>query len=94
MDTMTTSGKLPTPERHHLLTHDVRPIDLNELTMNFNSRNALRIQELNHRPGLAGCGRRNKIFQFGPLLPSYWHKAGPFRLAYDSCVIDLLRMGN
>ncbi|GFU68702.1 uncharacterized protein TNCV_309171 [Trichonephila clavipes] len=37
-DTLTTFGKLPTPATHHLLTHDVRPIDLSELTMNSNWR--------------------------------------------------------
>ncbi|GFS57055.1 uncharacterized protein TNCV_4238391 [Trichonephila clavipes] len=36
MDTLMTYGKLPTPATHHLLTHDVRSIDLTELTMNFN----------------------------------------------------------
>ncbi|KAJ4451991.1 hypothetical protein ANN_03475 [Periplaneta americana] len=67
MDTLTTFGKLPTPVTHHLLTHDVRPIDLTELPMNFNWRNALCIKELYHRPNLAGGGRRNKSFHFGPL---------------------------
>ncbi|GFX92815.1 hypothetical protein TNCV_2657291 [Trichonephila clavipes] len=33
MDTLMTIRKLPTPATHHLLTHDVSPI---ELTMNFN----------------------------------------------------------
>ncbi|GFW78210.1 uncharacterized protein TNCV_136791 [Trichonephila clavipes] len=48
--TLTTIGKLPTPATHYLLTHDVRLIDLTELTMNFNWFNALCIQELYHRP--------------------------------------------
>ncbi|KAJ4442494.1 hypothetical protein ANN_04080 [Periplaneta americana] len=56
MDILTTFGKLPTPATHHLLTHDVRPIDLTELPMNFNWRNALCIKELYHRPNLAGGG--------------------------------------
>ncbi|GFX37488.1 uncharacterized protein TNCV_4899181 [Trichonephila clavipes] len=80
MDALTTFGKLRTPATHHLLTHDVRPIDLTELTINFNWRNALRIQELYHRPNLVGGGRRNKSFHFEP---RYWHEAGPVRLAYD-----------
>ncbi|GFV70412.1 uncharacterized protein TNCV_4798311 [Trichonephila clavipes] len=46
MDTLTTLEKLITPATHYLLTHDVRPIDLTELTMNFNCRNALFIPEL------------------------------------------------
>ncbi|GFX98712.1 uncharacterized protein TNCV_1502901 [Trichonephila clavipes] len=83
MDTLMTLGKLPTPATHHLLTHDVRPIDLTELTMNFNGRNALSIQELYHRPSLTGGTRRNKSFHFGPLLPRYWHEEGPVQLAYD-----------
>ncbi|GFV08952.1 uncharacterized protein TNCV_3821951 [Trichonephila clavipes] len=41
MDTLTSFGKLTTPATHHLLTHDVRPIDLTEVAMNFNWRNAL-----------------------------------------------------
>ncbi|GFW10264.1 hypothetical protein TNCV_4812321 [Trichonephila clavipes] len=28
MDTLMNLGKMPTPATHHLLTHDVRPIDL------------------------------------------------------------------
>ncbi|GFX24652.1 hypothetical protein TNCV_3344321 [Trichonephila clavipes] len=71
MDTLTTLGKLPTPATHHLLTRDVRPIDL---AMNFNRRNALCIQELYHRPKLAGGGRRNESFYFGPMLPCYGHE--------------------
>ncbi|GFU34559.1 hypothetical protein TNCV_1992911 [Trichonephila clavipes] len=67
----------------HLLTRDVRPIDMTQLTMNFNWRNALCIQELYPRPNIAGGGRRNKSFHFGPLLPSYSQEAGPFRLAHD-----------
>ncbi|GFU35922.1 uncharacterized protein TNCV_4030281 [Trichonephila clavipes] len=81
MDTLTTHGKLPTPALHDLLTHDVRPIDLTKLTMNFNRRNALCIQELYYRPNLACGGKRN--FHFGPLLPCCWHEVGPIRLAYD-----------
>ena len=69
MNTLTTFGKLPTLATHNLLTHDIRPIDLIELTMNFNWRNALCIQELYHRPNLAVGGRRNKSVHFGPLLP-------------------------
>ncbi|KAJ4427337.1 hypothetical protein ANN_24957 [Periplaneta americana] len=61
MDTLTTFGKLPTPATHHSITHDVRPIDLTELPMNFNWRNALCIKELYHRPNLAGGGRRNEL---------------------------------
>ncbi|GFX31305.1 hypothetical protein TNCV_2061231 [Trichonephila clavipes] len=83
MDTLTTFGKLAAPATHHLLTHDVQPIDLTELAMNSNWRNALCIQELYHRPNLAGSGRRNRSVHFGPLLPRYWQKAGSFRLAYD-----------
>ncbi|GFX52111.1 hypothetical protein TNCV_981481 [Trichonephila clavipes] len=71
MDTLTTLGKLPSPATHHLLTKDVQPIDLTELTMNFNRCNALCIQELYHRPNLASGVRRNKSFHFGPLLPRY-----------------------
>ena len=41
INTLTNFGKLSTLATHHLLTHDVRPIDLTELTMNFNWRNAL-----------------------------------------------------
>ncbi|PRD34412.1 UNVERIFIED_CONTAM: hypothetical protein NCL1_14682 [Trichonephila clavipes] len=48
MDTLTTLGKLPTPTTHGLLTPDVRPINLTELTMNLNRRNILCIQELYH----------------------------------------------
>ncbi|GFT44095.1 uncharacterized protein TNCV_2111201 [Trichonephila clavipes] len=33
IDTLTTFGKWPTPSTRHLLTHDVRPIDLTELTI-------------------------------------------------------------
>ncbi|GFU37548.1 uncharacterized protein TNCV_4274761 [Trichonephila clavipes] len=69
MDTLTTFGKLPTSATHYLLTHDVRPIDLTEQTVN-----ALCIQELYHRPNLEGGGRRNNSFHFGP---RYWHEAGP-----------------
>ncbi|GFS71208.1 uncharacterized protein TNCV_5049891 [Trichonephila clavipes] len=79
MDILTTFGKLPTPATHHLLTRDVRPIDL---AMNFNWRNAFCIEELYHRPNLAGGGRRNKSFHFGPLLTRYCHEVGPVRLAY------------
>ncbi|GFW14073.1 uncharacterized protein TNCV_3546621 [Trichonephila clavipes] len=73
MNTLLTLGKLPTPATHGLLTHDVCvwPIELTELTMNFNRRNALCIQELYHRTKLAGSGKRNKCFHFGPLLPFY-----------------------
>ncbi|GFU57044.1 hypothetical protein TNCV_1779111 [Trichonephila clavipes] len=49
-----TLGKLRTLTTYHLLTHDVRPIDLAELTMNFNRRNALCIQELYYGPERAG----------------------------------------
>ncbi|GFT21778.1 hypothetical protein TNCV_2970191 [Trichonephila clavipes] len=80
---LTTFGKLPTPATHHLLTDDVRPIDLTELPMNFNWRNALDIQVLYPRPNLTGFGRRNKSFHFGPLQLRYWHEAGPVRLEYD-----------
>ncbi|GFS51763.1 hypothetical protein TNCV_614161 [Trichonephila clavipes] len=54
MDTWTTLGKLPTPATHHLLTPDVQPKGLTELTMNFNRPNAFYafknfITELYHR---------------------------------------------
>ncbi|GFW14696.1 hypothetical protein TNCV_1561591 [Trichonephila clavipes] len=83
MVTLTIFGKLSTPAPHHLLTHDVQPIDLTELMMNFNFRNVLCIQELYHQPNLAGGGRRNRGFYFGLLLPRYWNKAGPVQQAYD-----------
>ena len=54
MDSLTTFGKLPTLATHHLLAHDVRHIDLTELRMNLNWRNALCIEELYHHPNLAG----------------------------------------
>ncbi|GFX17350.1 uncharacterized protein TNCV_3553541 [Trichonephila clavipes] len=76
MDTLTTLGKMSIPATHHLLTHDVLPINLTELMMNFNKRNALCIQEHYQRPNLACRGRRNKSNHFGPLLPRYWHEAG------------------
>ncbi|GFX54426.1 hypothetical protein TNCV_3825251 [Trichonephila clavipes] len=59
------------------------PIDLAELTMNFNRRNAFSIQELYHRPNLASGGRRYKSLHFGPVLSRYWNEARPVRLAYD-----------
>ncbi|GFV97952.1 hypothetical protein TNCV_5069921 [Trichonephila clavipes] len=86
MGTLTNFGKLPTAAEHHMLTHDVWSINL---TMNFNWHNALCIQELYHRLNLAGGGRRNKSFHFGPLLPRYWHEAGPVQLEYDRYIIDL-----
>ncbi|GFT11482.1 uncharacterized protein TNCV_2523021 [Trichonephila clavipes] len=91
-----TLGKLPTPATHRLLTHNVRPINLIELTINFNRRNALYIQELYHRRNLAGCGRRNKSFHFGSLLPRYWHEELWFQQDGATCHIarattDLLK---
>ncbi|GFT25040.1 uncharacterized protein TNCV_179541 [Trichonephila clavipes] len=83
MDTWMTFGKLPTPTTHHELTHDIQPIKLTSLTMNFNWGNALCILELYHRPNLVVDRRRNKSFHFGPLLPRYWHEVGPVMLAYD-----------
>ncbi|GFX45825.1 hypothetical protein TNCV_934641 [Trichonephila clavipes] len=68
---------------YHLLIHDAQPIDLTQLTMNFNRRNALCIQELYYRPNFASGGRRNKNFHFGSLLPHYWHEVRPVRLSYD-----------
>ncbi|GFV85150.1 uncharacterized protein TNCV_4172031 [Trichonephila clavipes] len=41
MDTLMNFGKLTTPATNHLLFNDVWPIDLTELLMNFNCRNAL-----------------------------------------------------
>ncbi|GFV54249.1 hypothetical protein TNCV_3467641 [Trichonephila clavipes] len=89
MDTLTTIGILLTPATHHLLTHDGRPIDLTELTMNFNRCNALCIQELDHRPNLAGGGRRNKIFHFGTLLPRYGHEVGSVRLGDHGSIMNI-----
>ncbi|GFY22384.1 hypothetical protein TNCV_2176451 [Trichonephila clavipes] len=94
MDTLTAFEKLTTTVTRHLLTHDVRPIDMTERAKNFNWRNALGIQELYHCPNLAGGGRRNKSFHFRPLLPRYWHEVEPIWLAYDLYVIDMLRMHN
>ncbi|GFW06325.1 uncharacterized protein TNCV_37991 [Trichonephila clavipes] len=83
MDTLMTFGKLPTPAAHHLLTHDVRPIDLTELTMNFNWHNALFFKNFITDRTSQVAGEKNKSFHFGPLLPRYWHEAGPVRVAYD-----------
>ncbi|GFT92605.1 hypothetical protein TNCV_1480921 [Trichonephila clavipes] len=49
----------------------------------FPGRNALYIQELYHRPNLAGGGRRNNSFHSGSLLPRYGHEVGLARLVYD-----------
>ncbi|GFW75225.1 hypothetical protein TNCV_4188801, partial [Trichonephila clavipes] len=49
------------------------PCDPTKLTMNFNRCNTLCIQELYQRPNVAGGGRRNTSFHFGPLLPRYWY---------------------
>ena len=45
---LSTCCKLSAPATHHLLAHDVRHIDLAQLTMNFDWRYALRIQKLYH----------------------------------------------
>ncbi|GFW28298.1 hypothetical protein TNCV_4639651 [Trichonephila clavipes] len=64
-------------------TQDIQPIVLTKLMMNFNRRNAICILELYHQPKLEGRRSRNKSFHFRPLLPRYWHEAGPVRQAYD-----------
>ena len=61
---LSTCCKLSAPEMHHLLAHDVRSIDLSQLTMNFDRRYALSIQKLYHRSHFtvsAGTGIRASI---------------------------------
>ena len=43
---LSTCCKLPAPATHYIPAHDVRPIDLAQLTMNFDHRYALCIQKL------------------------------------------------
>ena len=44
--------KLSAPATHYLLAHDVRPIDVAQLTMSFHRHNALCIQKLHHKIAL------------------------------------------
>ena len=64
---LSTCCKLSAPATHHLLAHDVSPIDMAELTMTFDRRYALCIQNVYHRPNFTVGGSWNKSLHLQPL---------------------------
>ena len=60
MHMLSTCCKLSAPVTHHLLDRDVRPIDLAQLTMNFDLRYALCIRKVYNRPHFIVGGSWNK----------------------------------
>jgi hypothetical protein len=64
------------PATHHLLAHDVRPIDPAQLTTNFNRRYALCIQKLYHWPHFTVSGSWNKSLHLQELQRCYCENAG------------------
>ena len=60
MHILSTCCKLSVPATHHILAHDVRPIDRAQLTVNFDRCYALCIQKLYHRRHFTVGGSRKK----------------------------------
>ena len=68
---LSTCCKLSAPATLNPLAHAVRPIDLAQLTMNFDGRYALCIQELYHRPHFTVGGRWNENLDLQPAQRCY-----------------------
>ena len=73
--------KFSTPATNHLLAHDVRPIDLAQLTINFNRRYALCIQKLYNWSHFTRGGSWNRSVHLQPMQRSYWEHSGSFASA-------------
>ena len=79
---LSTCRKLSAPATDHLLAPDVKPIDLAQLTMNFDRRYALCIQKLYQRPHFTVDGSWNKSFHLQPLQRCYCVNSGSPASAY------------
>jgi hypothetical protein len=73
---LSTCWKLSAPATHHVLAHDVRPIDLAQLPMNFDWRYALCIQKLYHWPHFTVGRSWNKSLHLQQLQRCYCGNAG------------------
>ena len=89
MHMLSTCCKLSAPATHHLLAHDVRPIDLAQLRMNFDRRYAVCIQNFYHRPHFTVCVSWNKRRHLQPLKRCYMRTL-EVSLLHASCYIITL----
>ena len=88
MHMLSTCCKLSAPEAHRLLSHDVTPIDLAQLPMNFDRRSALYIQKLYQRSHFTVGGSWTKSVHLQQLQRFYCETSGS---PATECVITLSR---
>ena len=76
MHMLSTCCKLSPPVMNQLLAHAARPVDLAQLTMNFDQRYALCVHKLYHRPHFTVGGSLNKSLHLQPLQWCYCENLG------------------